>query len=39
MLNLTPERRDTVTRILARHVPRREVGAFGSRVSGRAYFR
>lgn len=37
MLDLTPEQRDTVTRILARHVPEREVRAFGSRVTGRAW--
>jgi predicted nucleotidyltransferase len=37
MLDLTPEQRDTVGRILARHVPRCEVRAFGSRFSGRAW--
>jgi predicted nucleotidyltransferase len=37
MLELSPSQRDTVRRILARHVPEREVRAFGSRVTGRAW--
>lgn len=37
MLELSPSQRDTVRRILARHVPQREVRAFGSRVTGRAW--
>ncbi len=35
-LDLAPEHLETVRRILASHVPDREVWAFGSRVAGRA---
>ena len=37
MLDLSPTQLDTVRRILARQVPGREVRAFGSRVTGRAW--
>lgn len=37
MLDLSPTQLATVRRILARHVPEREVRAFGSRVTGRAW--
>lgn len=37
MLDLATEQFDTVRRILAHHVPAREVQAFGSRVSGRTW--
>jgi predicted nucleotidyltransferase len=37
MLDLTVKQLDAVRRILARHVPDREVRAFGSRVTGRAW--
>ena len=37
MLDLSTDQLDTVRRILARHVPGREVRAFGSRVTGRAW--
>lgn len=36
MLNLTPTQLAIVRGLLARHVPDREVRAFGSRVTGRA---
>ncbi len=36
MLDLTPEQLALVRGLLARHVPAREVRAFGSRVTGRA---
>lgn len=36
MLDLTPAQRDVIGRILAAHVPGREVRAFGSRVTGNA---
>lgn len=37
MLDIAPKQRDSVRRILAHHVPEREVRAFGSRVTGRAW--
>jgi predicted nucleotidyltransferase len=37
MLDLSPTQLATVRRILARQVPGREVRAFGSRVTGRAW--
>jgi uncharacterized protein len=37
MLDLTPEQLATVRGVLARRIPEREVRAFGSRVTGRAW--
>lgn len=37
MLDLTPRQLAIVRGLLARHIPGREVRAFGSRVSGRAW--
>jgi uncharacterized protein len=37
MLDLSPRQIDILRAVLARHVPGREVRAFGSRVSGRAW--
>ena len=37
MLDLSPRQLDILRAILARHVPGREVRAFGSRVTGRAW--
>jgi uncharacterized protein len=37
MLDLTPAQLATVRAVLARRVPEREVRAFGSRVTGRAW--
>jgi len=37
MLDLTPDQLETVRKILARHLPDRQVCACGSRVTGRAW--